>query len=197
MKPSTDPLILEMVEDSLTANVLLSEEERASLTVQLLKAKDKLVSLNKEIEELRDVLNDRMKKLNALTSAKIPSLMDKLGEESIPIGPNASLTIVRLLHCGITKDNEEEAYGWLEDHGHASVISDIITLKFDKGLKDEADKAAEELKRSNLEFERTQKVHPSTLKALIRREIQGGSDIPFETFNIYTPDVAEIQFNKK
>lgn len=197
MKPKIDPLSAEMMEDSLTQGSILTDTERTEVLSKLLAAKDDLLRHSSVIQDLEEDLYLWRKEYDELAGKTIPSLMEQLGEESIPIGQGALLTIKENLHCGITKDNQEEAFLWLENHGHASIIADTFTIKFDKGLREEADVTAKKLKKEGIEFSRKQEVNTNTLKALIKREIKDGVDVPFDTFSVYVPKTAEIKIIKK
>ena len=50
----------------------------------------------------------------------------------------------------ITKDNEAEAFKWLEDNGHGDLIKNIVSIRFGKGENESAEKLISSLEQDGL-----------------------------------------------
>lgn len=114
-------------------------QERAQqflvLKTQLEVAKAETSAIQKEFDNLRQVI--------------IPDEMDTAGISSVNFPGIGRLTLTADLFAGIQPEQQQAAYQWLRDNGHADLIKDYVhpsTLKaFIKELMERGENLPEEI----------------------------------------------------
>jgi hypothetical protein len=130
----------------------------------------------------------------------IPSLMAQAGGiDKFTLEDGTSIAIKDELYASITQARQQEAFAWLEAHGHADVIKNELKLALGRGPNADASAAlliehAEALGIDD--YTRKRAVHPGTLAALIREQLGEGVDVPKETFGVHQQRRAVIKLAK-
>jgi hypothetical protein len=130
----------------------------------------------------------------------IPSLMASAGGiDKFTLEDGTAITIKDELYASITQARQQEAFAWLEAHGHGDVIKDEMKLSLGRGevaqLRAAAMIIAAEQNGIN-DYSRKRAVHPGTLAALIREQLGEGVEVPKETFGVHQQRRAVIKLAK-
>ena len=96
----------------------------------------------------------------------------------------------------ITKENEAEAFKWLEDNGHGDLIKNIVSIRFGKGENESAEKLISSLEQDGLYPDQKRKVEPMTLNAFIGDQITNGKQVPMELLSVFTGNKVKIKKGK-
>lgn len=130
----------------------------------------------------------------------IPSLMASAGGiDKFTLDNGTAITIKDELYASITKAREQEAFAWLETHGHGDVIKDEMKLALGKGevAKARAESIIQLMESlGSDDYSRKRGVHPGTLAALIREQLGEGIEVPKETFGVHQQRRAVIKVAK-
>lgn len=87
-------------------------------------------------------------------------------------------------------------YEWLEDNGLGDIIKNNVGISFGKGEGNKAKHLEETIKEMGLIPEVKISVHPSTLKATIKKWHQEGRSVPDNTFSLFIGQKTKITKKK-
>lgn len=145
----------------------------------------KQLDLQIECEEMAEVLKNKQQALRVISEVELPEVMLSCNCSEFKLANGRKILVQKYYSGSISEDNAESAFSWLHAHNHDSLIKNEIKLNFGKG---EDAKAAELVKTLvNAGYEPVNKVtvHPMTLKAFIKEQVESGADFPLELFHAY------------
>ena len=155
------------------------------------------LDLEDQIKALESQLEATKASLIQVQEVDLPSALQEYGMAEIKMDDDTKITIKQEYYATIKEEKRSEAFSWLIGNGHADLIKHDITTSFTRGQADEAQRLAELLEENNVNFVDKKHVHPQTLRAFVREQIESGSPIPLETFSVYIRQVAKIKREKK
>ena len=155
---------------------------------QYLKIESEILNLEEQVKRKKQELQQ--------ANDKIVELMTQRGVKEIKTVEGDSVSFKPFYKGSISKDNQPEAFQWLEDNGHGDLIKNIVSVKFGKGDNSIAENLINELQQRQLYPDQKRKVEPMTLNALIGEQINKGNDIPMETFSVFVGNKVKIKKGK-
>lgn len=171
--------------------VAVSEEglQRLSLLAE------QQLGIEKELLEIAERAKYLGTKLKEVSEEKIPSLMTELGVSEFKLTSGAKVSVKPFYSASLPKDeeNRNKAFSWLKEHGHDDIIKNEVKAAFGRGEEKRAELAMSALRDAGIEAENTKNIHPQTLKAFVREQVESGSDIPYSTFNIFVGRKSKIE----
>jgi hypothetical protein len=93
----------------------------------------------------------------------------------------------------IPSERKEEAYKWLDEHGHGGIIKRGVQVSFDKGSTKAAEAAAEAMRSMGLEPKVTLNIHAQTFMSFAREQIQNGNMLPLDRWGVFYGTKAVIK----
>lgn len=150
-------------------------------------------ALESEINDLEIQLGLTKKQYLTVIDHKIPTAMLSAGVQKFSTTDGHSVAIEKKYQAHISEANQEKAYKWLDDNGHQAIIKHMVSIQFDRSQHNEALSLVGELRERDLPVADKQSVHPSTLKAFVREQLESGKDLPQDTFGVYVIDRAVIK----
>lgn len=181
-----------MFEDS--QNLVVPSDEalgRVQGLVQIqLDLEDRIRALDAELKQCKEALEH-------VQETELPSALQAYGMTDIGMKDGSRVTIKQEYYATIKEEQKATAFDWLIKNGHADLIKHDITTTFTKGQDDEANQVMELLQDNNVDFVDKKHVHPQTLRAFVREQIEDGKPIPLETFSVHVRQVAKIQRERK
>ena len=111
------------------------------------------------------------------------SLGDGLSEFKLADG--TKVTVQQFYSASIPKDKVDEAMQWLRDNGHGDLIKNTVSVAFGKGEDTLATDLKKYLGANGNSYEDKTGVHPQTLRAFAREQIEAGQNLPLDTLGIY------------
>ena len=142
-----------------------------SRAVELLQARQK------EVDDAEDRLKKLKRDLRDVSENIIPEMMDNLGMAKITLASGQELSIKESIQASIPLNMRDAANIWLEGNGHGDLIKTSLTVKFAKGRKQDALAAKKVLEEFGVAPSLSEGVHPGTLKAWVREELNQGQAI--------------------
>ena len=127
-----------------------------------------------------------------LSTELIPALMSEMGTERIDVD-GVAVTIKPIIHASIPEERREEAFRWLRENGHEDIIKNDVVLSFGKGQDNVVKDLIENLVEDGFKPEHKIHVHPMTLKAFVREQLEKGSSMNLDMFGAYVLNTAEIR----
>ena len=151
-----------------------------------------LKAAQERVEGLTDQLAKAQKDVKNISETAIPDLMKEANMKSFTTSAGSRITIVDRVHAHISKERHAAAIKWLDENGHGTLATRIVSVEFGR----EQEKAATDLKESlsdNFsEVNQKVSVHASRLKKWVKEMMGAGEFVPVELFGIHTAKVAEI-----
>ena len=120
--------------------------------------------------------------------------MISLGLKIFTLTDGYKLDVKTFYRGYISKNRTEEAHDWLRDNDHADLIKNDVICSYGKGEDHDALVLMGKLEEMNVDYENRKSVHPSTLKAFVREQINEGSELPMDTFGVFVG--AETKISK-
>jgi hypothetical protein len=152
----------------------------------------------KNMDEAEKAFDDAKAIYRRLEREDLPTLMQELGYKSIVLADGSVIDIVDDVETSISEARRTAAHEWLTEHGFSGIIKSAISMEFDRKELDEARRIAEEI--SELADGRPvsiqEKIHPMTLKAFVKEQLEKGVAIPFDLFSIFPFSRAKIKSAK-
>ena len=162
---------------------------------ELLREQLKLEELISSMEETVKINKEHLRKLSGET---IPEKMAELGMTSTTMYDGSKVEVVEDIYVSIPKDPQKSkaCYEWLEDNGLGDIIKNQVGISFGKGEGNKAHHLQETIKEMGLIPEVKVSVHPSTLKATIKKWHEEGKSVPDNTFNLFIGQKTKITKKK-
>ena len=156
------------------------------------------LKMESEIELSEATLKDLNEKHRKLSGEIIPAKMQELGMTSTTMTDGSKVDVVEDIYVSIPKDPEKSAacYEWLEDNGLGDIIKNSVGISFGKGEGNMAKHLQETIKEMGLIPEVKVSVHPSTLKATIKKWHEEGKSVPDNTFSLFIGQKTKITKKK-
>ena len=153
-------------------------------------------------QRLKDIRNYRAKVEARLDETKqketeaeiaLARFMSDKGVSSIKLVTGEQVQAEEKLHASIPKECREEAFQWLDDHGHGDLVRSNVSVQFKKGQEEMVLKAIEALKAIHLTPEHKKDVHWKTLTSWVSEQMAQGAGIPMELFGAFIRTVITIK----
>jgi hypothetical protein len=148
--------------------------------------------IEEEIARIEAALEMAKELQRLLSEERLPAAMLEVGLEEFKLSNGTKVTITKFYNGKIAPENEALAFNWLRENQHDSIIKREIKVPFGKG----EDKAAEALKKKleklKISFTDKQGVHPQTLKAFIREQVESAKPLPMDLFGVYIGNRAKV-----
>jgi len=153
---------------------------------------NKMVELEQLVEEKQASLKSTQKELKTLSEEDIPALLSEVGLSEITLTNGKKISTSAYYYGRITEHNQQEAFEWLQDNGHGDIIKNVVSVSFGRDEDVNAEKLLSNLQDNGYTTNGKKWVEPMTLKAFIREQVEGGNDLPLETFNVYVGQKTRI-----
>jgi predicted nuclease with TOPRIM domain len=153
---------------------------------------NELQNLDNKIKDVEEELGKLKSKYRELSEVDIPSMLSELGLSEITLADGNKISTATYYSARISEDKRDEAFGWLNDNGFADIIKNTVSVSFGRDEDDSARKLVDSLEDNGYATAQKKWVEPMTLKAFVREQVEKGSDLPLETFNVYIGQKTRI-----
>jgi len=153
---------------------------------------NEIQELDDNIKNLEEKLGQVKAKYRELSEVDIPSMLSELGLSEITLANGNKISTSTYYSARISEDKRDEAFQWLGDNGFGDIIKNTVSVSFGREEDNSAKELAEELEGNGFSTAQKKWVEPMTLKAFIREQVEKGSDLPLETFNVYIGQKTRI-----
>lgn len=163
---------------------------------QLAQLAQKQIDLQLQVQDLEDQLNHVKGMLREVQEEQIPELMLTIGMSSFKLADGSAITVKDEVYASIPKEKYDVAINWLREHDFDAIIKTQVTTDFGKGEDQEAQRVVEALRNLGVPAQVKSAVHPMTLKAFIKEQLNAGYNIPLETFGAHVVKKSIINLPK-
>lgn len=171
---------------------LFSTDELPVDTMQVIRATAiRLSEAEADILALEEGLKEAKQRKKNISEVELPELMNTVGMSDFTLSDGRKVKLSVFYDAKLK--NKREAFAYLDANGDNSIIKDTVTLNFERGDHERADKIVEELAEQGVTLKRKEDIHPQTLKAYVKEKIESGADIPMEAFGVYIGNRVTIK----
>jgi hypothetical protein len=153
--------------------------------------------LEKLLEEQEEVLRTIKDQLTDVREFKLPNAVEKFGFSEFKLKDGSSVTIKEEVYAGITDENKPAAFEWLAKTGNDGLIKNEVKCPFGKGQDQEAKLLVDLLNNHGYSFTNSRTIHPQTLKAFVKHQMEDGKAVPMDIFSIHVKKIANIKQPKR
>ena len=154
---------------------------------------NKQVKLSVSLMELEELVDRTKKELNDVRDRDLPNAMAEVGISSFTTESGFKISIGTEVYASITEEKAPIAFAWLREKGHGAIIKNQIIAEFGKGEDEKAIEAAMLLAEAGYKPKQKEAVHPQTLKAFLKEQINKGNDVPLEAFSAFVVNRAKVE----
>ena len=173
-------------------NLQDSELQKLSSNIQ------KQLDYDIQIEELEETLKELKRERAILSEDTIPQQMQELGISDTTMADGSRVTIKEGFHCRIPKDKIEEAHTYLRENELGDIIKNQVITSFGTGEDNMAGDLAGHIQdQYGITPDVKESVHPSTLKATLKKRHEEGLSDPDDLFGIFIRPETKITKGKK
>ena len=156
---------------------------------------EKLRSIQNEILSHEDKIKDLKQDEKHFSCVVIPKLMEDMNLQSLKLKDGSELTVKQIYSATLKADKKAEGIHWLRDNGLGDIVKNNITVSFGQGEDNKAVDYAGLARSNGYEPIQEEKVHPSTLKVVMKEWKDKGKEVPEELFNTF--DGNQTYFKNK
>lgn len=149
--------------------------------------------LERRVEDLTADLKRAQLDLANISGDVLPAALAEHGLTELKMADGSKVTVATTISANISKDRLSGAHGWLRDNGFGDLIKNTVSVNFGKGEDDKAGELIRELEGDGYSVDQKEAVHPSTLKAFCKEQIEKGSEIPTDLFGIFIGQKTTIK----
>jgi len=149
--------------------------------------------LEQRVEDLAAELKKAQADLAHISGDALPAALAEHGLTELKMADGSKVTVATVISASITKEKAYEAHDWLRANGHADLIKNTVSVSFGKGEDEKAAALISQLDEEGWAPDQKEAVHPSTLKAFCKEQIERGTAIPSELFGIYIGQKTTIK----
>jgi hypothetical protein len=149
--------------------------------------------LERRVEDLTADLKRAQLDLAQISGDVLPAALAEHGLTELKMADGSKVTVATVISANISKDRLSGAHGWLRDNGFGDLIKNTVSVNFGKGEDDKAGDLIRELEDDGYSVDQKEAVHPSTLKAFCKEQIEKGSEIPTDLFGIFIGQKTTIK----
>jgi len=157
---------------------------------------EKLQSIQNQIENLEAQVKDLKQDEKHFSCVVIPKLMEDMNLSSLKLKDGSELTVKQIYSATLKADKKAEGIHWLRDNGLGDIVKNNITVSFGQGEDNKAVDYAGLARSNGYEPIQEEKVHPSTLKVVMKEWKDKGQEVPAELFNTFDGNQTYLK-NKK
>ena len=173
-------------------NLQDSELQKLSSNIQ------KQLDYDIQIEELEETLKELKKERAILSEDTIPQQMQELGISDTTMADGSRVTIKEGFHCRIPKDKIEQAHAYLRENELGDIIKNQVVTSFGTGEDNMAGDLSGHIQdQYGITPDVKESVHPSTLKATLKKRHEEGLSDPDDLFGIFIRPETKITKGKK
>lgn len=152
--------------------------------------------LEQRVEDLETELKRTQQDLAKVAQELLPEALAEHGLSELKMADGSKITVAQFVQAHISKDKQEDAFDWLRQHEFDDLIKNVVSLEFGKGEDNQARDVMEALTNRGYWPQNKQSVHPSTLKAFVKEQVEKGAEIPSDLFGIFIGKKAVIKKGK-
>ena len=146
---------------------------------------ERQVAAEAEVADKKAALKESEEKCKYISEVLLPNAMEEAGLSSFTLENGAAVSVKREYTASISAENWPDAENWLRERNLDGIIKHNVELSFGKGEDASAIRAVDALVEMGYAPIDKKAIHPMTLKAFVKEQLQQGVDVPQKTFGLF------------
>ena len=197
----------------MSTEIDFEEDTKANLTEDTLKNISELAAehnhINERLAKYEEVAKELQARLTQIETVTLPDLMSEANMKEFKLGDGTEIKIDEIFKgsipsmSGIAKakgdkrdeliERRDEALTWLRENGGSAIIKNEFVFSLGKGNDEAVDQLKEVASKMTLPWSNDENVHANSLNSFLKDKRNNGDEIPFDTFSVYTANIAKIK----
>lgn len=154
----------------------------------------RLADIKGQIESLEEEIKTLKDEKGVLETVRIPDIMDSLKLSEFKLQDGSKITSGPFVQASLPKDENDKnfALAWIRSNGHEDLIKREVSVPFDRGMDEVADKLVQFAKELGMSPEDKAAIHHMTYTAFIKNLIEQGVSAPFERMGAFIGRKAKV-----
>ena len=156
--------------------------------------------LARQLEEVEDKIRLEEEVLSELKAERknhseglLPDALQESGLSEIKLSNGTTLSVSTYYTAKITDDNKDAAFKWLVENNLGDIIKNTVTANFNRTEDARATELMTQLEGEGHDLVQKKWVEPMTLKATVKEQVERGTDLPLDTFNVYVGHKIKVK----
>lgn len=150
-----------------------------------------------KVAELDEQLKTAKAKLLELTDRDLPDMMAEVGITNFTLADGSKLEVKQTYGARIPVAHRDAAFAWLKEKGHDDIIKNLVSVPFGRGEDSLATDFINLAQKNGYAPDQKKEVHPQTLKAFVKEQLEKGQEVPMDLFGVFTGQRASIKRGSK
>lgn len=150
------------------------------------------LNLEDEIARLEECLDRTKAAWREIAEKALPEAIQEAGLSSFTLTDGRKVHTKQEVYASIPKERENAAFNWLRQTNNDAIIKNTVFVEFGKGQDYQAVALLRQLAELGISAMQKQAIHPMTLKAFLREQIEQGVDVPLDDFGAYIVTRAKV-----
>lgn len=159
----------------------------------------KLANLAKQLQEIRRLIVQQEEYLKQLEKTArefsdqyIPQAMAEIGMSKFALDDGTEVQCVPFYNVSINKEHEGAAFDWMRGNNFGDLIKNQVQFNFGAGQDTTSEVLVNWAQQNGLPYSAKMTVHPQTLKAWGKEQLEKGKALPPEFFNLYVGQTTKL-----
>lgn len=157
----------------------------------------KLHKANKALDFHLQKANEAKAEIEKLETKELLGLMQEAEMETFTLKSGFKVEVKADTYANISKDRAPKAFKWLRDHKFGGMIKAVVNGSFAKGEEKQAKALVAAAKKMGIHLSMQESVHPQTLRAWAREQMEKGAPVDEALFGIHIVNKAVLIEDKK
>jgi len=155
-----------------------AQKQISDLTMQYLVKKSIMDSLESSLKEAQ-------REFREIEMRLLPAAMDEANTLKFETRDGIEVKIKEDITMSLNAGDRGKAFAWLRANQKGDLIKNVLTIEFSNNQDRQATALAKLLQEERYNFTRREDANTGALKAVIRRDLENGVDVPLEVFGAY------------
>jgi len=145
---------------------------------------NKLAALEDDIETRTAELQKVTDEAKNISERLVPDLMASIGLTEMRLTDGRKITIKEDTFVNVTKENLRAAGEWLKERNMGGIVKEKVIV---------SPEYTQRLVEAVVPFTTDVSIHPSSLRALVKEQLEAGTQFPPELFGVHVANKAVIK----
>lgn len=160
---------------------------------QISKLANQQLELEHEIALIEEQLKMLKQEHKQVSQTDIPEAMAEVGMSEFKLQDGDKVAVQPYYSASIPKDRAVEALNWLRDNNHGDLIKNTVAVDFGRGEDGQAADLKKTITNNGLSYTDKTGVHPSTLRAFVREQVEAGKSLPLDLLGVFIGQKTTIK----
>lgn len=153
-----------------------------------------LILAERAVKDQETRLSELKEHARVLREESLPMMLLELNVTSFKMDTGQTISCKQDVYASIPAARRDEAFAWLDRHGFGGIIKTQVSVQLPKGSQELAEKCILALGNLGVQPELKEEVHPQTLKAWLREQLEKADNkIDLELFGARPVWVASVK----